>query len=498
VLLLLYMKKYILEIIVFICGANLMIFELVGSRLLAPYLGSNIFVWSSIIGVILASLSVGYWLGGIISDKKATNKGLSIIILFLAIAVGINVFYKDVFLILVSSIFNLKLGAIVASLALFSSSSILFGIISPYVASLKLKKAKKVGSTVGNLYAISTAGSIFGTFLAGFFLIPKIGSANILILISSSLFLLAIISFLENKKYFKFILFFIFALVIFKNFSKVKISASDVNEDIDTSYSRIFVYDIKNEEGEMVRVLRTNPGGVQSHMIVKDPTRMLTNYGEIYDLVEYFNPRFKKTLLLGGGGYSYPKHFLEKFKNATMDVVEIDPQMTEISKKYFYLKENPRMNIIHQDARFFLNKNNSRYDAVFKDVFNSYHSIPFHLTTAELVRKEYDSLNDQGVIFVNIMASISGKDSTFLNLEFNTYKSVFPDISLFKVTDMDDNSIQNIVLVAFKNKKDRSFFSEDKELQKTLDKKIEARFEIKNQILTDNFAPVDNNSGAIF
>jgi len=488
------MKKYILEIIVFVCGANLMIFELVGSRLLAPYLGSGMFVWSSIIGIILGSLSFGYWLGGKISDKGATNKGLSIIILFLALSVGLTIFYKDSALILISSIFNLKIGSIIASIILFSSSSILFGIVSPYTVSLKLKEIKKTGSTIGNLYAISTGGSIFGTFLAGFFLIPMMGSANILILISLSLFFLAIVSYFENKKYLKFILIFIVFLFIFKTFLKINLSSTVVNEDIDTQYSRILIFDFKDEAGRLVRVLKTNPGGVQSHMLVDNPTEMLTSYGFVYDLSEYFNPNFKKALMLGGGGYSYPKHFLEKFTEATIDVVEIDPRMTEVAKKYFYLKENKRMNIIHQDARIFLNKNDDKYDVIFKDTFNSYHSIPFQLATREAIEKEYDSLNEQGVIFVNIIASIKGENSELLNFEYNTYRDVFPEVFLFKVNDSSKNDdLQNIVLVANKNKKNLSFLSEKEDFQKVLSNKINVDFKVKDKILTDDFAPVEYN-----
>lgn len=486
------MKKYILEIIVFVCGANLMIFELVGSRLLAPYLGGGIFVWSSIIGIILGSLSIGYWLGGKIADKKATNKNLSIILLVLAFSVGTTVFYKDWILIFISTIFNLQWGAIIASIILFSSSSIVFGIVSPYAAILKLKESRKIGSTVGNLYAISTAGSILGTFLAGFFLIPKVGSINVLILISTSLFLLAIISFFENKKYAKQIGAFVLFLVVFNYFSKVNISASDVNEDIDTPYSRVMIYDEKNQNGDIIRLLKTGSKGAQSGMSLENPTKLVFEYAKFYDLVFHFNPQFKKTLLLGGGGYVYPKHFLKKYNEATIDVVEIDPQMKEISKKYFYLKEDSRMKIIHEDARVFLNKNKNRYDIIFKDTFNAHYSIPFQLTTREMIKKEYDSLNENGIVAVNVIAAVSGKESGFLNLEYNTYKSIFPQVFLFKVDkSVSDEKLQNISLIAVKSKKEVSFVSEEREFQDLLEQRIKSDFKIKDRLLTDDFAPVE-------
>lgn len=494
------MKRYILEIIVFICGASLMIYELVGSRLLAPYLGSGIFVWSSIIGVILGSLSLGYWIGGKIADKKASLKKLSIIITVLAFSVGMTIFYKDGVLLVISNLFGLKVGSVLASLVLFSSSSVLFGIISPYATILKLKGSLKTGETIGSLYAISTAGSIFGTFFAGFFLIPTFGSVNILIIITIILFSLSIFSFFENVRYFIVFIVFLLSLLVFNHYSKINNSISDVNEDIDTQYSRILVYDFKNIDGDIVRVLKTNPSGVQSHMLVSDPNKMLTTYGEVYDLGAYLYPDFKEALLLGGGGYSYPKHFLEKFTQANLDVVEIDPGMTAVAKKYFYFKESPKINIFHEDARVFLNKNQKKYDVIFKDTFNNSYSIPFQLTTEEVIRREFDSLGERGVIFVNIIGATKGKNSLVLNLEYNTYKAVFPKVFLFKVVPKaKENDLQNFVLVALKSNKEVSFNVNDEEMQEVLDKKIDPQFDIKNDTLKDDFAPVDYYSlNAVF
>src|SRR3989344_1046312 len=180
-------KNYFLEFTVFICGAVVMIFELIGSRITGPYVGTSIYAWTSLIGVILASLSLGYYIGGLAADKRPETKPLATIIFLSAVAIVVAFFLKD----LVSSSiilmpFSIELKSVFISIIIFAPTSVLLGMVSPYAVRLRIKDSEKAGRTVGNLYAISTLGSIFGTFLGGFYLIPNFGS-------NSSLFALSII-----------------------------------------------------------------------------------------------------------------------------------------------------------------------------------------------------------------------------------------------------------------------------------------------------------------
>src|SRR3989338_3749455 len=153
--------KYILEIAIFICGAVVMIFELVGSRVLGPYFGTSIFVWTSLIGIILGGLSLGYYFGGKIADKKPSLNILSLIIFLSAIFIGLTNFIKNFLLIfLQNNISDIRVSSVIASLILFLPASFLLGMVSPYAAKLKLDSLNTSGSIIGNLYAISTAGSI--------------------------------------------------------------------------------------------------------------------------------------------------------------------------------------------------------------------------------------------------------------------------------------------------------------------------------------------------
>lgn len=182
------MKKFTLEIVVFICGAVVMAYEIIGSRMLGPYVGTSMFVWTSIIGIILLSLSIGYILGGRIADKKPRADILSMFIFTSALFIILSTLLKDVLLnFLLSSISNIQVVSIIASILLFTIPSILLGMVSPFAARIKMKSVEKSGSTVGNLYAISTVGSIIGVFLAGFYFVPNFKITSILMLFAIAL-----------------------------------------------------------------------------------------------------------------------------------------------------------------------------------------------------------------------------------------------------------------------------------------------------------------------
>ena len=174
-----------------------------------------------------------------------------------------------------------------------------------------------------------------------------------------------------------------------------------------------------------------------------------------------------------------------------MDVVEIDPDMTEIARKYFGLQENPRMNIIHQDGRIYLNGNAKKYDLIFIDAFNSFSSIPFQLTTIESVRKTFESLADDGAVFVNIISSIEGDKGKFFRAEYATYKDIFPNVYVFALNfPANGEAVQNLMLVATKADKPIDF-SASPSLAKYSDKLWTRNIAEDVPILTDDFAPVE-------
>jgi spermidine synthase len=479
------MKKFLLDISVFLCGAIVMVYELVGSRVLAPYIGNSIYVWTSLIGIILGSLSLGYYLGGKLADRVANYKHYSLIIFISAICIGFTLIIKEPLLSLIKiSFFGVESTSLLLSLLLFAPASILLGIISPYAVKLRIQDLQTSGKVVGNLYAISTLGSIVGTFLAGYFLIPLLGTDNILLLLLILLVILSVIIYPKSFSVLKFILLIIFIIIFLFIAYKAKAVVNII--DLDSQYNRIWIYQTNN-----VLHLRTDPYGVQSSMFLNSD-ELTAEYTKYYRLAAHFQPNLKKALMIGGCAYSYPKDFLVKFPQAEMDVVEIDPKMTELAKKYFRLKDNPRLHIFHEDGRTFLNNTTNQYDAIYVDAFSSVFTIPFQLTTKEAVQKEYDILNKEGVVVVNIPSAINGDKGNFLQAEYETYKSIFPQVYLFLVQDPDDSSLfQNIMLIALKSDNKPVFNSSNPELNGYLQHLYKEAIITSEAILTDDFAPVE-------
>jgi len=487
-----YMQKYFLEIIVFICGAVVMILELVGSRILAPFLGNSLFVWTSLIGVILGSLSFGYWWGGKLADQNPTKKIFSLIIFCAALFIGLTALIKYPILNNIYNNFDIRLGSIMASVILFTPASLLLGMVSPYAVKLRMNSLNVSGKTVGNLYAISTIGSIGGTFLAGFYLISVFGDTKIIIILAIILLGTSLIAWsggiIKVRSLLILLLIIYFSGLNFQNTSLAKQNKIE----LDTQYNHVVIYDgYDNRTSRPVRFLITGPYTLQSAEFLDQNNDLVFEYSKYYRLAEHFNPGFNQALLIGGGAYSFPKDYLRRYKNSTLDVVEIDPQLTKLARQYFGLKDDPRLTIYHQDGRIFLNQTKNKYDVIYLDAFKSI-EIPHHLTTKETVEKIYQALNDNGVVLSNLISAIEGNKGKFLRAEYATYKSVFPQTFILPVQDAKQSlRDQNIILVALKSKVTPAWTSANFEFNEYLSHLWREPIPADLPILTDDYSPVE-------
>lgn len=485
--------NFLLEIVVFISGAVVMVYEIIGSRLLAPYIGTSSYVWTSLIGVILGSLSLGYWLGGRMADRRPNIKILAAILLIAAALVTLTMFVQEFVLFGLATLsMRLEFKAILAALLLFAPASVLFGFVTPYAVRLKMDSVEDAGRTVGRLYALSTVGSITGTFVAGFVLLPFVGSVRTLYLIAASLFVLSLLvaPFKLNLKNAALVLLF-FSAVGMNEFIRYTLAKNYDLHDFDTQYGRVRVWSsVSSANDRPVRVLSLDPFSTQSSMYL-DGDDAASRYIAFYHLLRHFKPDFQKTLNIGGAGYSFPKDYLQKYPGKKIDVVEIDPQMTEIAKDYFRLPQNENLRSFHEDGRTFLNRNQEKYDAILVDAFGAVYSVPFQLTTIEAVKKINESLSDDGVVIVNLISAIEGEGSQFLQAEFKTYQQVFPNVYLFTLAPGGGiEGAQNLILVASKAKKN-SFESTDPEMAELFESRYEEPLNLTVPILTDDLAPVE-------
>ncbi len=481
-----------IEAAVFICGAVLMVFELVGSRVLAPYFGTSIVVWTNLIGIILGSLSLGYYLGGKKADKKPQRSIFASIVLIAGFLILAMTLYKDYILPPLGKLAfsNHFMASFVAVLLLFTPASIYLGMISPYAARLKIKQVSNSGSTVGRLYAVITIGSLSGTFLGGYILISYLGTRSILMLLSSVLVITGCLIYglniVKNKKILLLVLLAIGLTVIavFANTEKKLL------EDTDSLYNRITIYDVfEQKQKQTVRVMKLDNAFSSTMYLGSDD--LMFRYTKYYRLLSHFYKSPKKVLMIGGAGYSYPKDYLNTFDKAEMDVVEIDQKVTELAQKYFNLKDDPRLKVYHEDGRTYINRNTVKYDAILGDAFRA-KSIPYQLTTKEAIQKMYDSLNKDGVLFVSIISAIEGDNGKFLRAEYKTLKSVFPQVYLFTITQKGEGTtVRNMMLVGIKGDTKPEFVSNNPEFNDYLSFLWTKKITDDVPILTDDFAPVE-------
>ena len=485
------MKKYIMKITVFLCGALGMVLELVAARILSPYVGSSNLIWTTIIGIMLTSMSIGYWLGGKIADKRPDINLLSFFILIGAFFTSIIPILETALVKPLSEVMNeLVIIAIICSTIVFGIPSFILAMVSPFAVKLEDKNHEEIGKTSGKISSLSTIGSIVGTFVAGFLLIPNLGVRTLILIITITLFILSFIMFnKKNVKYSIAMVLCLIALIGLNYYGKVLFEKNnpDIIKDVDSQYSRIW---IKNQSvGDVNYKTMEVDTGLESY-INKNTNEMGAKYLYYYDLFDYYNKDAKSTLMIGGAAYTYPTYYLNKYQEKTIDVAEIDEKMTELAIDEFDLDiENPRLKIYTQDGRSFLNNTGNKYDTILIDAFKGLNA-PFELTTYEALVKAKNALNDNGMVITNIISSLEGEDEDFIKYEYSTYKEVFEDVKLFKVRDVEKTESQNLILIGFKNGKN---INEEKyEQYKNLLEMEITDFTSNREIVTDHFAPIGN------
>lgn len=480
---------------VFFSGLAVMVIELVGSRVVAPYVGTSVYVWTSLIGIILGSLSLGYYIGGRLSDNNPNLKTLAFIIFFAGLFTSLIIYFR--YLAVLFGIFGktFDFWSVVFAPLLFVPSTFLFGMIPPYIIRLHLKNIETSGSNVGKIYALGTIGSILGTFMGGFFLISYFGNSNILIILGILTILLSFIIYSLEKKSVNFSVMVLLALS-FSYISSFNPETMPIQGklilDKDTPYKRIWIYDgIDSQSEKPTRIMTDSIFGSQSGMFLDNTDEYLFDYHKFFELANHFNPDGKKSLMIGAGAFTFQSKYLNDNPDKTIDVVEIDPELKEISEKYFGLTDNPRLGIIHQDGRIFLNQTEEIYDTIFIDAFTSLLSIPYQLTTKEALQNVYNRLTKEGVVLTNIISGIEGHRGEFFRAEYSTYKSVFPTVLTFKVhKEIDDKNVQNLVIVGLKTK-NYNLQNKNEKLKNLLANIYEKEIPLDIPVLLDEFSPVE-------
>lgn len=419
----------------FFCGMSVMAIELSATRLLAPYFGTSSIVWTVVIGLIMISLSLGNILGGRAADKYNSMGKLYfwiwIAALWIAIIplVGKYIIALSVVLLMWVLPNNLLIaGSVFSCLVVFSFPLVILGMASPYLVKLGVNDMHNNGRTTGEIYALSTIGSIIGTFIPTFLTIPVIGTSKTFLVFSLVLNLICLYYFIKYKA----------SASTKTQIAKTTISAVIILglalAPLSNSYAfwkkslvedeSLYNYLQVAEDGDSV-ILSTNVAfGVQS--IYKKNHELTGLYYDYALMAPLFmkNTGFDRKLnllVLGMGTGTFAKQCKHFFPGTATDGVEIDQKIVDLSRKYFDLKSD-EANIFVNDGRTFLaSKDAKMYDLIMIDAYHDI-TIPFHMSTKEFFSEVKKHLKPNGILLMNINIR-SGKNTELMDFLTETVKT---------------------------------------------------------------------------
>lgn len=477
-------------LIVFASSACTLVIELIAGRIMAPYIGVSLYTWTSIIGIVLAGMSIGNYLGGLVADRRASRQTLGLIFVAASVA-SLGILVVTALVVAAPLRLGLLSRIVFYTTAIFFLPSLLLGMVSPVVVKLALSDLGRTGNTVGSIYACSTVGSIVGTFLTGFWLISWLGTRTIVWLVAGALLLIGLLvgEFLRRDRGLALLagtgltcgaLLWLDAgghltallpaglgspstpLLVALVLGPLLLLAAGLSHPRAAraagplAVALFTLIGLGWHAGEYrapcrvesnyycIQILETGAGGrparalmldrlIHSYVALDDPTHLGYGYEQAYAELTALHAAGRQeleTLFIGGGGYTFPRYLEAVYPRAAMDVIEIDPAVTRASHEHLGLSPATRIRTFNQDARSFLLEwtDPKRYDIVYGDAFNDL-SIPYHLTTVEFNRMLAARLKPDGIYLANVIDRLEGGE--FLKAYANALRRVFPHVAVF-------------------------------------------------------------------
>jgi len=498
---------------VFISSFCVMTLELVAGRLIARHLGSSLYTWTSVIGVVLAGITIGNYLGGRIADRFDAKKALSTLFAIGSVTCVLTVICNNIvgnWIFLWKFSWSLRVFTHVS--LVFLLPSILLGTISPVVAKMALEKGLPTGKTIGDIYAWSAAGSIAGTFVTGYYLIAAMGTIAIIWAVGGVLMLLAVLYRARFRLLHLWTALFLFILITAiapMQWCKTAGAALLLRAQPDPKVlyedeSQYCYIAVKQSSSNPNRRLFIQDKLMHSEIIMGDINNLQYSYEKIYALITHTMSKNKNKLavmVIGGGGYVFPRYVENNWPGSRVDVVEIDPRVTEAAIQAFGLERNSPINTFSMDARNYVdelleNRHNGgqtpQYDFIYEDALNDY-SIPYQLVTREFNDKIAELLADDGAYMIELIDIYAS--GQFLGAVINTLQRTFPHV--YVVTDQDAflSLRATFIVVATKRPFNINAIGGEKDLR--LWRLSESEMEdlgkkARGVVLTDDYAPVEN------
>ncbi len=490
------------NLIVFVSNACIMILELVAGRIIAPHVGSSLYTWTSVIGVVLAGISLGNFVGGWLADRWASLRLLGAIYIMGA-AACVAVLWTDQVSRVTPTDWPIVAEVVAITAVLFFVPCAILGMISPIVAKLAVRDLSRTGSTLGKIYAFSALGSIVGTFATGFVLISWFGTYTIVWGVAAFLLAMGAAFILAGHWLFLPIAFLVVAGASVKASGEGWLRGVCV---VETNYYCIKINTDPNEASS-VRLLVLDHL-VHSFVNLEDPTSLVYGYEKMYAEAAQYQSEAKdrmNVLMIGGGGYTFPRYMETIYPTSSIRVVEIDPEVTRVAFDLLALRRDTRIVTTNEDARsYFAQPPTTRYDLVFGDAFNHY-SVPYHLTTKEFNDRVRAWMSPDGMYVINI---IDGPYGEFVRAYVHTLQQTFRNVYLVPGSDSWRQTIRTtFVLIASDTPLDKSKLAgmDAGDGDALLARQIASEADVQKLLteapvvtLTDQYSPVDQMLASVF
>src|SRR3954451_15793171 len=414
-----------LELLVFVVGTSTLGAEIAAARLMAPFFGDSTIVWANTIAIVLVALSIGYWFGGRLADRHPHLRGLCILVLAASLILGLVPIVATPFLSLsVEAFDSVSIGTFAGSLfgvlALVAVPVLMLGAVSPWAIRLKLHAVEDSGEVAGRMYAISTVGSLVGTFLAALLLIPLVGTQRTFLVFALVLALVAVLGL--GVRWLPAPLLVAALLAIPPGTIKSSSTGRVIYEaETEYQYARVVQYP------DGVRRLELNEGQA-IHSTYHPGSALTGGYwdGLLVDPVAALPQPPRRVAMLGTAAGTTARAYAAYLPATRVDAVEIDGELLDIGRRFFDLRPRPQLRTITEDARPFLRQAKDRYDVIMVDAYRQPY-IPFYLTTKEFFALARDRLQRGGVVAVNV-GHPEGSDKLERVLTA-TLRSVFPHVA---------------------------------------------------------------------
>ena len=483
-----------------VCGALVMVVEVLGSRVIGPFFGVSLFVWTALITVTLVALAVGYAAGGILADRWGSPDGLYALILAAGVLVMLVPFLKAG-VIRVCLPLGLRAGAMASAAMLFALPLVLLGCVSPYIVRIGAREMGTIGRTVGLFYAVSTAGSFAGTVLTGFVLIAYLGVAQAFVYVGAVPVILSAAYFLfyRRKRALACVALLapllLFLLPAAYPRSKTLPDGTVVTTPLsrDGFYGNVTVVDMDYGHLRTRNMLidGQNQGGI-------DLRNGMSLYGYSYLLgfLPYaLNPGGRTCLVIGLGAGIIPLWY--EARGVRTDVIDINPDVVEIAREYFGFRVSGE--VIIDDARYFLAGATKKYDYIVLDVFNG-DTTPGHLLSVEALRLVKERLSPGGIFAINLIGSL--RPGAYMTASIaKTLEQVFRTVDFYPVDTVElDKGFGSISVIAYEGPRvaidlDRvrgfPLHPNADSLWKNFGKRIEFGAGTPAIVLTDDYNPMD-------